>query len=175
MGGLTFAIDVKRTPMTDAVIEKLQPIFVANNFTAYITSVLRDKDDQLRLIQQYAIEHGIIPGGTILNFVDTEYFEGKQVYVWQVVWSTLLNHGIIINPAVSAVVLMDYWRDGINKKGLTLPASPHAGGKAFDVGGFSPNNTINRCYQILMNAASGVGIKDVLEEHGNNCCHVDVV
>ena len=172
---LNFSDNVVRTIMTDPVIAKLQVIFTEKKFTAWVTSILRTPGAQLNLITRDAQDHGIIPKNKTLNMGDTMIFNGKTYPIWQVVWSTLLNKGVIINPPVSAIVLMDYIRDGVNKKGWVIPPSPHSSGKAFDIGGFNAENTIDACFALLTSVKEQVGIKDILLEPVNHCCHSDVL
>lgn len=172
---LLFSNGVKRTPSTDAVIAKLQPIFVQESFKAYVTSVLRLKEDQLRIIENYARDKGIIGKDVHLEFVSTTTLDGTAYPLWQVVWSKLLSKGIIINPPVPAQVLLDYFRDGKNKLGQWIQPSPHFLGNSFDIGGFNETNTAEMCAEILNRVKAQVGIKTVLLERANNCVHNDVL
>jgi len=167
---LIYNKNVIRTDITDRVIAKLQPVFEREKINAWITSVQRTKESQLAIIQSYASKHNVTRQQ--LNFVDTQIFNGQSFPVWQVVWSTLLHLGIIISPPLPAEVLMDYIRDGKNKKGKTLSPSPHllTPSKSFDIAGFED---IDRCYEVMNSAKTDCGIRNVLIERANNCIHSD--
>lgn len=167
---LTFAPDVVRTAATDAVIFKLDAYFARANHPARITSVLRDSASQLRIIQDYAVKAGLLKPGEALDMTTTVMFEDHQVYRWQLIWSQLLNRGIIINPPVAAAVLMDYWSAGVNKKGTTIQPSEHFLGTAFDIGG-AGNGCDDEFAIIALAKKEGIGIKYIRIEHGNNCVH----
>jgi len=175
---LSFAPNVTRTDVTDLVITKLDAYFKAHNCYAVITSALRTAADQLRIIQQYAVEYNIsIPAPLPLTMDNTvlQEINGISYPIWQVVWSELLNHGIIINPPVYAEVLFDYWRDGLNKKGEMIPPSPHFFGKAFDLSVTNRGpSSLNNIYSILTLAAKdNIGITSVVFERANNCVHTN--
>jgi hypothetical protein len=186
MDWIIFEPNVIRTPQTDIVIEKLTPYFEAAGFVGRITSVLRNQWQQLMLIQSLAEQNKIITSGFILDFEYTGSYQGQVVPYWQIVWSSLLNKGIIINPPVPAIVLMDYIRNNINKKGMLIGATPHHTGLCFDLGGrVLVNNAlverIDDVYNIVCKAKSdGVGIETNIDsnpliEHQNNAVHVQVV
>ena len=175
MGYLIFAKNVKRTPQTDVVISKLQPYFENSFCKAIITSVLRSPEEQLRIIEDYAKKFKLIPKVYKLNFDKKVIFEKEEVLEWQFVWSQLLNRGVIISPPVNAKVLMDYWQNGINKKGEILNPSPHLKGNCFDIGKAEGNCTMEDIYAVVKLAQhDNIGIRNVLLERVNNCVHCDV-
>ena len=88
-------------------------------------------------------------------------------YIWQMAWSNLLNLGVIINPPLPAVALMDYWRGGLNKKGMLIGVSPHTKGKSFDLSGTDS-------LAIVQSLKLKEKIKGYLLERENNCIHVDI-
>jgi hypothetical protein len=173
---LTFRPGVIRTLATDLVIERLDPFFGAAGHRAEITSVLRTQESQLQVITDYARMRSILKPGEKLNFADVVEHGGKSVPRWQLVWSTLLSLGVLINPPRSAAVLTDYFKDGENRKGQIIQPSSHFLGKAFDIGGRGGDpRTAQDEYDIIMKAAkTGIGIKSVVLERANNCVHCNV-
>ena len=181
MKWIVYKEDVKRTSQTDKVIEKLEPYFEQAGIVGRVTSVLRDKFMQLADIQKFAQDAKLILDGFQLDFEHMTTFQGREVPYWQLVWSTLLSRGIIVNPPIPAECLMDYVRDGVNKKGQTIQQSPHFTGDCFDFGGRVIVNgqlvdKLDAVYQLLIKAtADGVGIlktpSSPFIEHGNRCVH----
>ena len=183
MKWIIYTEGVIRTPQTDVVIEKLEPYFEKAGFIGRVTSVLRDRNSQLAVIQQLAEAHKLILDGFELDFTLGTTFQGKEVPYWQLVWSKLLENGIIVNPPEPAVCLTDYISHDVNKKGQIIQPSPHFSGNCFDMGGrviLDGNNDliekIEEVYQILLKAtADNVGIAKTdsspFIEHGNNCVH----
>lgn len=109
-----------------------------------------------------------------MNLNETRIYEGKTIYGWQLLWSKLLNIGIIINPPIEAEVLFDYISGGVNKKGITIKESVHSKGLAFDISGgedHDPSNELARVKQAL--EAKLPGLKGYTLERKNNCLHVD--
>ena len=162
------------TPIIEPVIIALDAYFEKHKLKAYVTSGLRDADDQLRVIRSYLKRKGL----------DSKYPEAMTcgvgdknadgTYVWQMGWSALLNVGVIINPAYRAVCLMNYIRNGVNKKGHWIGQTPHAGGTAFNVGGGS--NGIMDELAVLNDALKEkkiAGLKSFLAERENNALHVN--
>ena len=95
-------------------------------------------------------------------------------YSWQLAWSNLLNVGVIINPPVKAICLMNYIRKGVNKKGQYINQTPHSSGTAFNIGGGS--NGIMDELTVLNDALKEKkipGLKSFLAERENNALHVD--
>src|SRR3990172_7654302 len=116
----------------------LDAYFEAENCIGWVTSGLRRPEDQLRIIRQYLTKKGMdkyYPSAMNMGVADKVIQDGVNVYSWQMGWSALLNAGIIINPCMEAVCLMDYISGGVNKKGQTFQPSVHFVGKAFDIGG----------------------------------------
>jgi hypothetical protein len=132
-----------------------------------VTSGIRDSADQLRIIRQYLRSNGLddnFPEAMVCEF-DDRFTDGE--YAWQKAWSKLLNIGVIINPPLPAVVLMDYIRSGVNKKGQVIGMSPHTRGTAFDLSGLDSL----RIVQALKLKGK---IKGYLVERANNCLHCDI-
>ena len=167
---------VVRSPITDAVIFKLDKYFAAKQHVAYVTSIKRTAEDQLRTIKEYCI----------LNKIDKEFPEIRNcsvsnklpdgTYIWQKAWSRLLNKGVIINPPLAAVVLFDYYKNGKNKKGEVIPPSGHFYGDCFDIGGkggidLTPNDELE-VISYAMGQDKDLGIESFLLERNNNCLHV---
>lgn len=173
---LKFFPGVVRTQSTDAVIFRLDKYFAAKQHVAYVTSIKRTAEDQLRTIKEYCV----------LNKIDKEFPEIRTcgvsdklpdgTYAWQKAWSRLLNKGIIINPPLAAVVLFDYYKNGKNKKGETIPPSGHFYGDCFDIGGkggkdLTPNDELE-IISYAMGQDKDLGIESFLLERNNNCLHV---
>jgi hypothetical protein len=86
----------------------------------------------------------------------------------------LLNIGVIINPPLAAVCLMDYkGSDGKNRKGKVINQTPHARGISFNVGGGAngPQDEYAILSQAVKDKVSGLG--SVMLERNNNACHCD--
>lgn len=175
MKNLIIRPEVIMTSVVNTVLLKLDTEFIKAGFKASITSVKRDENKQLSLIENEAKKRKIIANNIKLDLTTQEMFNGEMVYTWQLIWSKLLNQGFIINPPNSARVLLDYFKDGINKKGLNIQPSPHFFGKSFDIGGFNNVYTVEKCYNLLLGIKGIVGIRNVLLERVNNCVHCDCV
>jgi hypothetical protein len=169
---LQFRAGVIRTAATDPVIKKLDDYFAAAGHIAYITSVLRTPEAQLLIIQNYAQEKAVIASNFVLTFDQTGVLENVTSPLWQIVWSQLLSKGILVNPPRAAMVLTDYMKDGVNKKGEIIQPSAHFLGIAFDIGG--GENGIADELAIVQKAADTVGINYVRVERENNCVHCQV-
>src|SRR5690606_36408757 len=140
-------------------------------------SGLRTPLKQLQIIQDYLLKLGLAkkyPVAMTCKVNDQMTWEGMTVFKWQPGWSRLLNEGIIINPPFRAKCLMDYIRNGVNKKGYWINPSPHFKGVSFDVGG--GDNGINDELQ-LIEPQMGVipGLVNMVIERNNNCLHLDCV
>lgn len=174
---LTLRSGVIRTAVTDPVIARLEPYFAERNHHAIVESIFRDPDAQLRLIQKYCRQRNVkytqVHWATVKSRIE---FQGRDVYQWQPAWSALLSIGVIINPPLDAVCLMDYWRDGINKKGRMIPASPHQRGTEFDIGGRGGSDaTVTdelAVVQEAMRRDPAIGIRSYTIERENNCLHI---
>jgi hypothetical protein len=193
MDWIVFEPNVIRTLQTDIVIEKLMPYFQAAGFVGRVTSVLRNKFQQLMLIQELAIQAKIIDTSFVLDFEYMSSYQGQVVPYWQIVWSKLLNAGIIVNPPTPAVVLMSYIKNNIDKKGMLIGATPHQSGLCIDFGGrvFIECKTsgvydtlvfkLDEVYNIVQKAKlDGIGIdtnidNNPLIEHANNAVHCQVL
>jgi hypothetical protein len=173
---LTVNPGVKMTPKAEKVIISLDPYFERAKLKARVTRVLSTPDDQLAIIRNFLKIHQLdkkYPTAMICGLMD----KVANQYVWQMAWSNLLNIGIIINPPMAAECLMDYVRDGVNKKGKIINQTPHVRGDCFDVGGRGGDNPTIDDELIVMRQAQKdrlPGIKFILAEHGNNCVHTDV-
>jgi hypothetical protein len=171
------------TETIDPVIMQLDEWFKKDKLTAYVTSGLRDPTGQLDLIKSLAKKCRIdlkYPEITTASLQGLTTFDENghkhTIYLWQRAWSALLNVGIIVNPPLRATVLFDYWRDGMNKKGMEIGGSPHFKGTAFDIGGNT--NGIEDEFAVMKDAlVSGTvdGLKGILIERQNNCCHCDCI
>lgn len=155
--------------------QRLNPYFVAAKLVAFITSGLRDANDQLRIIRKYLVQFGldkIYPEAMTCQLMERK----GEYYVWQMAWSHLLNKGVIINPPLSAVCLLDYIRNGVNKKGQLISQTPHASGNCLDIGGAGGDDaTIKDELPVMEKAMSDKvpGLINILPEHANNAIHCD--
>lgn len=160
------------TPTIEPIIVKLDKYFEEAKLKAFVTSGLRSPIDQLRIIRNYLTKKGL----------HTKYPEAMNcglndkhpdgTYLWQLGWSALLNAGLIINPPLRAKVLMNYIRNGVNKKGQFINQTPHSTGTALDIGGGA--NGIMDELAVLTKANKDLKFKQLLAEHDNNCVHIGV-
>lgn len=168
------------TKIIEPVIIRLDFYFSQSSITAWVTSGKRDPDGQLRIIRDYARKKGvdIVHKEIISCDLDDEFiFEGQRVHAWQPAWSALLNIGVIINPPKPARVLFDYFKNGVNKRGVTIPGSSHFNGTAFDIGGGEDGiegDVTNELVVVNKAFADKIpGLKGFLAEHNNNAVHCD--
>lgn len=164
--------NVVLTPIIEPIIVKLDKYFEEAKLKAYVTSGLRSPIDQLRVIRGYLKKKGLdskYPEAMTCELND-KHVDGT--YVWQLGWSSLLNAGIIINPPLKAKVLMNYIRNGVNKKGQVINQTPHSTGTALDIGGGA--NGIHDELAVLTKAHKDLKFKQLLAEHDNNCVHIGV-
>jgi hypothetical protein len=165
------------TPTIEPVIVGLDDYYRAENKKAYVTSGLRYPLNQLQIIRSYIEKKGLkaqfpelFTKGVNDKIIHDEF---GLIYTWQMGWSKLLNIGVIINPPIAAACLMDYIRNGINKKGLVIQGSPHFKGSAFDIGG-GPNGITDELGPIQKAQADKLpGLVGILPERENNAIHVD--
>lgn len=167
---------VVMAPRAEKVIMALDPFFERANLKARVTRVISTPYDQLRIIRNYLIKKGLdkkYPEAMICGLND----KNGDKYIWQTAWSNLLNVGIIINPPLASVCLMDYVRDGVNKKGQIIQQTPHVRDGCFDIGGAGGEDATIADELVVIRTAQKAkvpGIRRVLPEHGNNCIHIDV-
>jgi hypothetical protein len=132
-------------------------------------------EQQLDLIRQYAQLKGVVhqfPSILAAQLRKKIWYNTVSVYEWQPAWSRLLEIGVIINPPLAAAALFDYIRDGVNKKGQIIGASPHFAGHAFDIGG-GPDG-IDDELRIVTKAMPDIqALTHIVVERENNCLHVD--
>jgi hypothetical protein len=168
---------VKLTHVIEPVIVSLDKYFKEINKVAYVTSGLRDPEEQLQIIRGYLVSKGLKDqhkeafGKCSSAKINSDKY--GLIYSWQIGWSKLLNMGVIINPPFAAGCLMDYIRNGVNKKGLVISGSPHFKGTAFDIGG-SSNGIEDELPAIKKAFADKVpGLVGYLPERENNAIHLD--
>jgi hypothetical protein len=162
------------TPVIEPVIVALDEYFERHKLKAFVTSGLRDHNAQLRVVRNYLVRKGLDKVYPLAMTCKAEDKNPDGTYVWQMAWSNLLNVGVIINPPLRAQCLMNYIRNGVNKKGQFINQTPHAAGKAFNVGGGS--NGIMDELAVLNEALKEKkipGLKSFLAERENNALHVD--
>lgn len=176
---LLFEPGVRTTPAIERTVSIMDSYFQAEQ--SHISSGLRTAAEQLRVIAEKALRHGI--AGLFNEFNPTIVqakvdVEGQMLYTWQRTWSKVLSLGDIVNPPLPAVVLFDYWdtKDGvkINKRGQEIGISPHMQGKSFDIkGGASIDEKAKRVVRAFNEGKcfmTGYRIEPV-----NNAIHVDCV
>lgn len=132
-----------------------------------VTSALRIPEDQLRIIRKYLRAKGLDDNYPAAMTCEMRDKDDLGLYLWQRAWSHLLNIGVIINPPLPAIALMDYWRNGVNKKGQLIGQSPHTRGTAFDLAGVDS-------LVIVQGLKLKGKIKGYLVERENNAIHVDI-
>lgn len=166
---------VRLTPIIIPVIEQGELFFQKHNIIAYVTSGQRTSEDQLTTIKNYLIRYRLDDDyPEAMDCLATDKIDGQ--YVWQKGWSKLLNVGVIINPPYPAVALYDYWRNGVNKRGMVIAHSPHYFGQAFDIGGGLDHDISNELLVVKDMMESKVnGMKGYLPERKNNCVHIDCI
>lgn len=152
--------------------------------------------EQLRIIEYYAKQDGVLFKSFVRDdLYSTTVVEGKTVFLWQSTWSALLGlfhtskgrKGKKINPPLAAECLDDYVGSaGVNMKGKIIYPSPHiAGGKSgmwpIDFSGrVIPTGgieliSLDIVADVIHEAQlSGLPIKNITIEQGNNCVHVDL-
>lgn len=159
------------TPAIEPVITALEPYFEKAKIKAFVTSGLRTAEDQLRVIRQYLVKKGLdkkYPQAMTCAVHDSK--DGE--YAWQMAWSNLLNAGVIINPPLPAVLLMDYYNSkNRNRKGLLFPQTAHASGTAFNIGG--GGNGVDDEAAVVQRAIDDKvkGLKSFVKERENNAIH----
>lgn len=136
-------------------------------FPETVTSAVRIPEDQLRIIRNYLRRKGLDDDYPEAMTCDIRDRDTNGQYRWQMGWSALLNKGVIINPPFPAECLMDYFRNGQNKKGMVIGQSPHTRGAAFDLSGLDSLEIVK---QLLIDGK----IRGYLVERENNCIHVDI-
>ena len=78
------------------------------------------------------------------------------------------------SPEQQLQVIKDYIKNGVNKKGQIISASPHQTGLAFDIGGSL--NGINDEVEVVSIAIANdttLGIISIVIERANNCLHIN--
>lgn len=171
-------------PIAEKVIIAMDAEFEAEGKVAYVTSCVRTEESQLSVIRGYLTKMGLdktYPDAMVCKVEDKKTWEGEVVYMWQPGWSALLNAGVIINPPLDAVCLMDYiGAGGKNRKGEVIHASAHIRGQktqVFDIGGGKDGidgNVVSE-QKIVQKAIDKKmpGVVSMVIEHKNNCVHVN--
>lgn len=174
------------TPIVEPVIVALDQWFQAANLRAYVSRALTDAYGQLNVIKQYLKANGLdkIYPEAMLCTKPTEMI-GK-FYAWQLAWSHLLYIGVIINPALDAICLMDYFGPdgkGPNRKGKLIRHTPHmnpvsTGKGCFDIGGKTGPDPTIKDELVVVRAAEKKGISGMIfvrPEPNNNAIHIDCI
>lgn len=132
-----------------------------------VTSGVRVPKDSLRIIRNYLNKKGLFKTYPEAMACAIDDRDENGLYVWQMAWSNLLNIGVIINPPLPAICLMDYFRNGKNKKGMLIGQSPHVRGTSIDISGTDSLTIVKRLVEDEM-------IRGYLLERENNCIHIDI-
>jgi hypothetical protein len=164
-----YLIVPEKVVLTDELDKKLTELDIYfKDHPETVTSGLRTVEDQLRIIRKYLKVKGLDKKYPDTFVCDAnEKYTDKNEFIWQMAWSNLLYVGVIVNPPYPATCLMDYFRGGINKKGLQIGQSPHTRGKAFDLSGLDSEPIVHRL-------RSEGKVRGYLIERENNCLHVDI-
>ena len=172
MSFINFRPNVRRTKETDPLLALLEPVFAKEILSVDVTSILRSPEDQLLIIQDLARKAGFLGITEFLDMKRQVIFQNESVFLWQLIWSRLLNAKIIVNPPIPAKVLLDYYRGDKNVRGQIINPSPHFYGKSVDFGG---GKSIDKIYSFLLKLKEDpkYKIKNVLLERNNNCIHID--
>ena len=165
------------TPTIEPIIVALDSFFAEANLKATVTSGLRIPNDQLRIIRDYLKIKKLdvkYPEAMSGNVTDRFNWQGQDVYRWQPGWSALLNAGVIINPAIKSICLLDYVNKmGVNKKGKFIDESIHFSGCAFDIGGGYDHDVSNELAVVNKAMPEIKAIISYVIERENNCLHLN--
>lgn len=178
--------DCVMTPAIEPTIIWLDQFFEKRIHKAVVTRGLVTPNQHLQTIRQYMRIHGFdkkYPSAMTCKLDETVFDTKiqKSIYVWQMAWSELLNRGVIINPALPAICLMDYYGPdgkGVNRKGSWINQTPHVRGGAFDIGGRGGLDKTIKDELLIIREAFRDNEKPVewinyLPERKNNCIHND--
>lgn len=172
------------TPIVEPVIVALDQLFQAAGRSAYVTRALDDASGQLRTVKKYLVRMALDKKYPEAMMCENPTDKIGDYYVWQLAWSNLLKLGVIINPPLKAVCLMDYFGPqgtGSNRKGKEMPQTKHAlpastGVGCFDMGGSSGEDKTIADELVIVQKAFKKGIAGmvgIVPEHKNNCIHID--
>lgn len=168
---------VKMTDEAEPTICALDKCFEEAGKKGLVTSVLRDSDDQLEIVRMYLKNKGLkdkYSDAFTKGLHDKVSSDHGEIYSWQLGWSNLLNIGVIINPPLEAICLLDYIRDGVNKKWKLIHMTPHVTRRCVDIGG--RENGVMDELAIVKKAMvdKKIFIRGYLLERENNCLHLDI-
>lgn len=144
----------------NAALVRMDSYWPPNSET--VTSGVRTPEDSLRIIRTYLKSNDLAR-----IYPDAMTCGLREFDKWQMAWSHLLSIGVIINPPLPAHCLMDYMRNGVNKKGQIIGQSPHIKGTALDLSGIDSEVIVKRLVEDKI-------IRGYLLERANNCIHIDV-
>lgn len=181
---LKVAPGVTLTERIDAVIVRLDEYFHTWGSQRIVTSGFRLKQDQVKLIIDYAKKKGIQLWDNARP--EDGDLRAAGTYVWQMTWSKLLAAGVVINPPREAAVLKDYKKSNgvLVYAGTLLQPSAHMSGRAFDISGRQGDQegsvaaSVTDELEIIKDALKSdpdIGIASYVAERENNCLHVNVV
>jgi hypothetical protein len=165
--------NVVLNPLIEKVVCALDKHFEKANQKALVTSGVRTPVDQLRIIRQYLVSEKLAskyPEALTGEVTD----KVGENYVWQMGWSALLNHGIIINPPLKAKLLMNYFNaSGVNRIGDYFNQTAHSNGACVDIGGGA--NGLNDELAVVSEAKKEIPeIVNWVIERNNNCLHLNL-
>lgn len=171
------------TDIIDAKIAQLDRWFGAVSHSAWVSSGKRDEYGQLRVIVNLALEHNL---GAEFDYLATMTLEsmreynGELVLEWAIVWSRLLNLGVIVNPPRRQKTLMQYnvvdEATGnlklYKEPGYEIGPSGHFAGTDFDISGGEDgiSNELS-VVKAAFDSREIKGFKSYKIERKNNCIH----
>lgn len=145
------------TTQLEKLVQELDGYFRNAGLAVTLTSGLRSPEDQLRIIRNAAIEHGIH-----LKYPSIQTATVENVESWLGAWDELRHRvGFEVLPPRSACSRI--------KPGLCKNPSPHMRGEAFDLAGAD----LDRIADVVRGyCAQRGGIRQILIERVNGAVHV---
>jgi len=174
-------------PYQESVISMIEDMFPNIGLTA--TRGHSTPIEQLHIIGGYTqgFHYPEFDAQDVHGESDVEY-EGQMIRKpkWWRTWGEGLHRNIIANPPLAAIVPYDYFKDGVNQKGMLKHASDHIKPVVLD---FTKDTCpidwsqkidgepdIERVATCMKQAKiSGVPIANIKVEHGNGCVHIDLL
>ena len=187
---LTVAPGVVLSPIADAVVVAMDPIFQKAGAQRVVCSGKRNPGDQMSIIINEARRRSILvnfAAGDILKKLGGA-FGPQDGYVWQDVWSKLLVAGFMVAPPVDARCVYEYKRPLLDgtfetiKADSTRLASGHFYND-FDISGRRGVQTLSQAASIddetaVLKEVLKRGIKNLVSltpEKVNGAVHCNVV
>lgn len=177
-GGLSINDGVVLTDSINPGIQQLSAAYKIRNIAGAVSSGKRTPERQVDTIRALARSAGLkFDYLDTMTLQSTTTFNGRTVFEWQVVWSTLMNKMYDVNPPIAAELLMDRIVGGVNKKGKIYPPTEHFFGISFDVEGeFNGEQLLDIYTNALIDAmkkGETPSIVSYTKEVKNNCLHIN--